>query len=194
MVANLSPSLIVEEAVEMEYVAPFDVSKILTEAVLPTWVDLDESEKSLILRVSVPSVVKSFARVWEKDKSPLLSTVPDPVKAPEEKSSLDIPVPLSDQYNVVPLDTLLVLTFEVSVLPSLMEVLDVERLYSLSSSVIVTVAVPSLICAGTVSELEAVIDNENVSLDSASVFSIDEIEIVLDDSPAEKDILWLIAV
>ena len=53
---------------------------------------------------------------------------------------------------------------------------------------------PSVICAGTVSELEAVRDNENVSLDSASVFSMDEIETVFDDSPAAKDIVWLIAV
>ena len=75
-----------------------------------------------------------------------------------------------------------------------MELLEVERLYSLSSSWIVTVAVPSVICAGTVSELEAVRDNENVSLDSALLFSIDEIATVLDDSPAAKDIVWLIAV
>ena len=74
-----------------------DVSPIETEEVLPTWVDLDESEKSLILRVSLPSVVTSLASVWEKERDPSLPTFPEPVKAPEEKSSLVIPVPLKDQ-------------------------------------------------------------------------------------------------
>ena len=64
--------------------------------VIPTWVDLAESEKSLILRFSFPSVALSLARVWAKEKSPLLSTVPEPVKEPEEKSELVIPVPVSE--------------------------------------------------------------------------------------------------
>ena len=58
--------------------------------------DLAESEKSLILRVSFPSVMASFARVCEKEKVPSLSTVLEPVREPEEKSELVIPVPLSE--------------------------------------------------------------------------------------------------
>ena len=50
-----------------------------------------------MLRVSLPSVVTSLARVWEKDKSPLLSTVPEPVNTPREKSEELILVPLKDQ-------------------------------------------------------------------------------------------------
>ena len=73
-----------------------DVSVIETTEVVPTWVDLVESEKSLILRVSFPSVVASLARVCAKEKSPLLSTVPEPVREPEEKSELLIPVPESE--------------------------------------------------------------------------------------------------
>jgi len=50
----------------------------------------------LIFRVSVPSVVRSFARVCEKEKDPLLVTVTDPVRDPAEKSVAVIPVPLKE--------------------------------------------------------------------------------------------------
>ena len=52
--------------------------------------------KSLISKVSVPSVVRSFARVCEKEKDPLLETVPDPVSEPDEKSVVEMPVPLRE--------------------------------------------------------------------------------------------------
>ena len=41
----------------------FDVSAILTDAVDPTCMDCALSENILIAMVSVPSVVRSFARV-----------------------------------------------------------------------------------------------------------------------------------
>ena len=66
---------------------------MVTEAVDPTCVVRVESEKSLILSVSVPSVVRSFARVREKEKEPLALMVPDPVRAPAEKSAVVMPVP-----------------------------------------------------------------------------------------------------
>ena len=62
-VVSVSPSLIdVAEGV-MVYEGVLDVSVIVTVEVLPTCVVLFESEKSLILRVSFPSVLTSFARV-----------------------------------------------------------------------------------------------------------------------------------
>ena len=73
-----------------------EVSAMRVDIVDPTCVERDESEKSLILRVSDPSVVRSFARVWEKEKDPFDATVPDPVRAPEEKSDVLIPVPLRE--------------------------------------------------------------------------------------------------
>ena len=98
VVVKPSPSLIDDAVVETEKVgsAVTDVSAIDTDAVEPTWVERDESEKSLIFRVSVPSVVRSFVRVWEKVKDPLLETVPEPVSAPDEKSDVLIPVPLKE--------------------------------------------------------------------------------------------------
>ena len=40
----------------------------------------------------MPSVVRSLASVCEKEKDPLLETVPEPVRAPLEKSDAVIPV------------------------------------------------------------------------------------------------------
>ena len=72
-----------------------EVSAIDTDAVDPTCVERDESEKSFMFRVSDPSVARSFARVWEKEKDPFDETIPEPVSAPEEKSDVLIPEPLS---------------------------------------------------------------------------------------------------
>ena len=58
-----------------------------------------------------------------------------------------------------------------------------------SSLVIVTVAVPSVILAGTVSESEAVIDKVNVSSNSTELSSVEEIVTVLEVSPEAKDIV-----
>ena len=58
-----------------------------------------------------------------------------------------------------------------------------------SSLVIVTVAVPSVIFAGTVSESEAVIDKVNVSSNSTELSSVEEIVTVLEVSPEAKDIV-----
>ena len=63
-----------------------------------------------------------------------------------------------------------------------------------AASSIVTVADPSVICAGTLSDPEAVSVNENVSLLSTELSSVVEIENVLDVSPAAKEIVVLIAV
>ena len=74
----------------------FDVSAIVTDAVDPICCKRDESENSLIFRVSVPSVIRSFVRMCEKEKEPLLETVPEPVRDPDEKSAVLIPVPLRE--------------------------------------------------------------------------------------------------
>jgi len=63
-----------------------------------------------------------------------------------------------------------------------------------SSSVIVTVAEPSVICAGTLSVVEAVSVNEKVSLLSTVVSSVVEMENVLDVSPFANEIVVLIVV
>ncbi len=73
-----------------------DVSAIVTDAVDPICCKRDESENSLIFRVSVPSVVRSFAIVCEKDQVPFDVIVPDPVREPAEKSDVLIPVPYSE--------------------------------------------------------------------------------------------------
>ena len=73
-----------------------EVSAIDTDAVDPVCCKRDASEKSLIFRVSVASVVRSFARVCEKEKDPSDPTVPEPVRAPEEKSAAVIPVPFKE--------------------------------------------------------------------------------------------------
>ncbi len=44
----------------------------------------------------MPSVVRSFASVCEKKNDPLLETVPDPVRDPDEKSAEVMPVPLRE--------------------------------------------------------------------------------------------------
>jgi len=41
-----------------------------------------------MFRVSDPSVARSFARVCEKEKDPLLETLPEPVSDPDEKSDV----------------------------------------------------------------------------------------------------------
>ena len=69
-------------------------------------------------------MVRSLARVWAKERELLLPTLPDPVNEPLEKSEELILVPLIAQYRVVPASTLVVETEVVSVLPSLMEVLE----------------------------------------------------------------------
>ena len=89
------PSVTIVPATE-KTAGGIEVSAIATDAVDPTCVERDESEKSLIFRVSVPSVARSFARVWEKEKVPFDPTEPDPVSAPEEKSALVIPAPESE--------------------------------------------------------------------------------------------------
>ena len=65
VVVNPSPSFMVDAVVETENVgsAGTEVSAIDTDAVEPTCLERDESEKSFIDRVSVPSIVRSFARV-----------------------------------------------------------------------------------------------------------------------------------
>ncbi len=63
-----------------------------------------------------------------------------------------------------------------------------------AASSIVTVAVPSVICMGTVSEFEAVIVRVKVSLDSLELSLVVDTENVLDVSPAAKEILALMAV
>ena len=77
-------------------VGVIEVSAIATDAVEPTCVERDESEKIVIFNDSDPSVVRSFARVCEKEKDPLLETVPDPVRAPDEKSDELIQDPLNE--------------------------------------------------------------------------------------------------
>ena len=62
------------------------------------------------------------------------------------------------------------------------------------SSVIVTVAVPSVVCAGTSSVDDGVNVSVNVSLFSTDVSSIVEIATVLDVSPLAKDTVVLMAV
>ena len=78
------------------YVGLNEVSLRVTDTVLPTWVFLPESVNNLIVTVSVPSVRVSSATVCEKLKV-LFDIVPDPVNAPEEKSSDVIFVPDNDQ-------------------------------------------------------------------------------------------------
>ena len=68
----------------------------MTDLVSPTCVESDESANNLINKVSSPSLMRSFERVCEKEKAPLLLTKPEPVKEPLEKSELVIPVPLSE--------------------------------------------------------------------------------------------------
>ena len=63
-----------------------------------------------------------------------------------------------------------------------------------AASSIVMVAIPSVICAGTVSEFEAVIVRVKVSLDSLELSLVVDTENVLDVSPAAKEILVLMAV
>ena len=63
-----------------------------------------------------------------------------------------------------------------------------------AASSIVTVAEPSVIWAGTLSDPDALSVNENVSLLSTELSSVVDIENVLDDSPAAKEIVVLIAV
>ena len=46
--------------------------------------------------VSAPSVVRSFVRVWVKVNLPVASVMPSPVRAPAEKSSTSMPVPLKE--------------------------------------------------------------------------------------------------
>ena len=65
---------------------------------------------------------------------------------------------------------------------------------ALSSFVIVTVAVPSVVCAGTSSVDDGVNVSVNVSLFSTDVSSIVEIATVLDVSPLAKDTVVLMAV
>ena len=65
VVVKVSPSLIVDADEVIEYVGKgvVDVSRTEMDKVSPTWVVLDESEKSFMSNVSVPSVSESFARV-----------------------------------------------------------------------------------------------------------------------------------
>ena len=66
-----------------------------------TWVFLEASVNNLILIVSVPSVLKSLARVWLKTAFPLAAIDTCPVREPAEKSPEVIPVPDKLQYRVV---------------------------------------------------------------------------------------------
>ena len=74
-----------------------DVSATLTNAVSPTCVVLAESLNSLIPIFSVPSVVRSLARVWAKLIVPSDLTTRLPLREPLEKSFASMPVPLKDQ-------------------------------------------------------------------------------------------------
>ena len=70
---------------------------MVTAAVVPTcWVSA-ASVNSLIARDSTPSVVRSLARVWEKDRAPVAPTEAEPLSAPLLKSAAVMPVPDSAQ-------------------------------------------------------------------------------------------------
>ena len=90
-------------------------------AVLATALESDLSEKRAMFRFSVPSLMASALMAWEKEKTPVLETMPDPEREPLEKSLALMPVPEICQKRVVPGSTFLVLTVVVRVPPSLMD-------------------------------------------------------------------------
>ena len=96
-----------------------EVSATVTVAVVPTCRVRAASLNNRICRLSVPSVSRSFARVWEKLNPPVAPTVPLPVSTPPTTSPAVIPVPDSDQYSTVPAATFVVATVVVSATPSL---------------------------------------------------------------------------
>ena len=95
----------------------FDLSKITTSFVSPTCSVKAASVNNFISSVSLPSVSRSLARVCFMENLFFL-TKPDPVKLPLDKSSLSIPSPLNDQYNLVLLGTSFVLILVFKVPPS----------------------------------------------------------------------------
>ena len=92
---------------------------MVTAAVVPTCLVRAASLNSLIASDSAPSVVRSLARVWEKENPPVAPTAAEPVRAPLLKSAALMPVPDSDQYSSVPTATLVVWTVVVRIAPSL---------------------------------------------------------------------------
>jgi len=85
--------------------------------VSPTCSVKAESVNSFSFKVSSPSVIRSLSNLWLKLSFPFL-TFPDPVKLPPITSSLSIPSPLNDQYNIVLLGTSVVLIKVFKVSPS----------------------------------------------------------------------------
>ena len=88
----------------------------------------DWSLKSEMRIFSVPSVVRSSLKRWEKEKDPDLETVPDPESSPLSRSLESMPAPVRVQKSVVSGSTFLVLTVVVSELPSLMDEAEVLKL------------------------------------------------------------------
>ena len=87
-------------------------------AVAPTCTVRAASRNNRICRLSLPSVVRSFARVLAKLNPPVAPTVPLPVSTPPTTSPAVIPVPDNDQYTTVPTGTFVVATVVVSNAPS----------------------------------------------------------------------------
>ena len=88
----------------------------------------DWSLKSEMRIFSVPSVVRSSLKRWEKEKDPDLETVPDPESSPLSRSLESMPDPVRVQKSVVSGSTFLVLTVVVSEPPSLMDEAEVLKL------------------------------------------------------------------
>ena len=91
---------------------------MVTAAVVPTCLVRAASLNSLIASDSAPSVVRSLARVWEKENPPVAPTGAEPVRAPLLKSAAVIPVPDSAQYSTVAAATFVVWTVVVRLPPS----------------------------------------------------------------------------
>ena len=68
----------------------------------------------------------SALMAWEKEKVPVLETMPEPEREPLEKSLALMPVPEICQKRVVPGLTLVVATLVVSVSPSLRDEEEVK--------------------------------------------------------------------
>ena len=101
-----------------------DVSTTSTPAVVPTCRVRAALLNKRICRVSLSSVVRSFARVWEKVNPPVAPTVPLPVSTPPTTSAAVMPRPDNDQYSTVPAATFVVATVVVSTAPSVIESAD----------------------------------------------------------------------
>lgn len=111
------PAMVLFDVVPQIDVYPVEVSEIVT-ALLATWEVLPELLNNLKVRVSVPSKELSAVRVKGTDPA-FAFIVTDPVRVFRLVSGAEIPV--IDQYNTVPLFTLVVDTVTVTKEPSLAE-------------------------------------------------------------------------